>query len=1197
MIQCTGCGRWWHTLCGRITVEELTKHAEETQRRKRAKSKKKKKEEETPWFCPNCEGPDAGRFNCPSIPEGGDTVSGDSVPECSSPSSDPLRLTQGPHTPEQGEGEEGPPGVLPRTLGLDLSDSDSEEEEEEGHRPRPTAGSFFRAEMSREEEEGVRRSARTEHRRPGVRRRETSIPVRSAPPGTSVRVQGRQAGEAGAARGSGGAGGGGEEDSGVGGGGGEEGGGGDDHNYTQPREPQDGPAMAVFLPPPATVYGTHIPTFTHIPRTCKPTYNKEAEKLLAAATEKKGENEWLMLAMFSKVILPAVRNRRDDTKSAARVTQSKLERWAKGKYMELWEEAVKDTGQEERGRRKKKPRKGDERTQEQFNADRAKVLAGMGQYSRASQALMSQGMAEDTQQTRDTLQGKFPPAQDQQEHQPQEEGMEAAEFSKEMVAKALKRFKKGSAPGLDGMRAEHLMQAVGNINNARQSKVLGTLTRLVNVMMKGQIPDSVAPYLCGGRLHAALKKGGGIRPIAVGNLLRRLVSRLAVMAVFDQAQELLGSTQVGVGRRGGAESVIHAIKRNIRRYPGLSILQCDLVNAFGESERKNALDLVAEKFPSIYKWAHRSYGGENILFYGDQVITVTKGWLQGDPLSSLMFSLALLPLTEQIKEEVQGLKLHVWFLDDGHMMGTLDQLGRVARIIVERGPTYGLFLSRRGVTIDPKSRIWSKDMQLAEEPIGMGIPVERDEGIVVLGSPVGSVDFERRKIEERIRKVEELTERLAWLEDSHTEFVLLRATLALPKLIYVLRTVDPNPHSRLWEHYDSITRNSLGRIMGGTPITDLIWEQAKMKVGDGGLGLRSALDHSIAAYTASVCNTWELVSALMGIGIGVREEGEGEEVAVADEEDLGEERMEQELGEELMFKLCEAMGRPRDEVTWEELQGLNQHAISVFIDARNTHLMVTKMDRVGEVRDRARIRALQQPNAGAWLCGIPNPKTGAHMCSQEFLLCLQYRMGARIYQEGTVCYGCKKEMDVYGEHAINCGYGRGRVGRHNAVRDIVVDVARSANLSPRVEEGGIIEGTQQRPADVTLPGFPIGRDTLIDVTIVNPLQRNSVEEAAHTAGVAMKKMKESKRRAYLRGLKSHQIFKPVAFETLGAWDEEAVALLKRITSSLARNQGKDEAETNRFLVQRVAIAIQRGNAVSLADRLRGEVGEEGDAQE
>ena len=328
------------------------------------------------------------------------------------------------------------------------------------------------------------------------------------------------------------------------------------------------------------------------------------------------------------------------------------------------------------------------------------------------------------------------------------------------------------------------------------------------------------------------------------------------------------------------------------------------------------------------------------------------------------------------------------------------------------------------------------------------------------------------------------------------------------------------------------------------------------------------------------------------MGIRVGDVGEGEQDTVENEEDLGmgDERMEQVL-DELMTKLCEAMGRPRDEVTWEELKMLKQHAISVFIDARNTHLMNIMLDRASEVRERASIRALQQPNAGAWLCSTPNPRTRAHLCSQEFVLCLQYRMGANIYQEGTVCYGCKKEMDVLGEHAINCGYRRGRVSRHNTIRYIIAEVARSANLSPRVEEGGIIKGTQQRPADITLPGFPIGHDTLIDVTVVNPLQRNSVEEAVHTAGVAMRRMKESKRRTYQRGLKSHQVFKPLAFETLGRWDEEAVALLKRITSILARNQGKDEAETQRFLVQRVGITIQRGNTVSLADRVRGEEGD------
>ena len=58
------------------------------------------------------------------------------------------------------------------------------------------------------------------------------------------------------------------------------------------------------------------------------------------------------------------------------------------------------------------------------------------------------------------------------------------------------------------------------------------------------------------------------------------------------------------------------------------------------------------------------------MFYGDQVITATKGWQQGDPLSSFMFALTLLPLMEQIRKEVKDLKVNVWYLDDGHMMGT-----------------------------------------------------------------------------------------------------------------------------------------------------------------------------------------------------------------------------------------------------------------------------------------------------------------------------------------------------------------------------------------------------------------------------------------------------------------------------------------------------------------------------------------------
>ena len=44
-------------------------------------------------------------------------------------------------------------------------------------------------------------------------------------------------------------------------------------------------------------------------------------------------------------------------------------------------------------------------------------------------------------------------------------------------------------------------------------------TKLVNMMAAGDVPDNVAPFLCGARLHAGLKKSGGSRPSAVGNIL------------------------------------------------------------------------------------------------------------------------------------------------------------------------------------------------------------------------------------------------------------------------------------------------------------------------------------------------------------------------------------------------------------------------------------------------------------------------------------------------------------------------------------------------------------------------------------------------------------------------------------------------------------------------------------------------------
>ena len=46
----------------------------------------------------------------------------------------------------------------------------------------------------------------------------------------------------------------------------------------------------------------------------------------------------------------------------------------------------------------------------------------------------------------------------------------------------------------------------------------------------------------------------------------------------------------------------------------------------------------------------------------------------------------------------------------------------------------------------------------------------------------------------------------------------------------------------------------------------------------------------------------------------------------------------------------------------------------------------------------------------------------------------------------------------------------------------------------------MLEGTEKRPGDVTLPGYPVGMDTILDVTVVNPVQTKYRGVSGHQGG-------------------------------------------------------------------------------------------------
>ena len=78
-----------------------------------------------------------------------------------------------------------------------------------------------------------------------------------------------------------------------------------------------------------------------------------------------------------------------------------------------------------------------------------------------------------------------------------------------------------------------------------------------------------------------------VRPIAVGEVLRRLTSKSLSRAVQSDAFDVLTPLQVGVGVKAGCEAVVHSVVHILDRadLPVLSrwILLIDFSNAFNSA--------------------------------------------------------------------------------------------------------------------------------------------------------------------------------------------------------------------------------------------------------------------------------------------------------------------------------------------------------------------------------------------------------------------------------------------------------------------------------------------------------------------------------------------------------------------------------------------------------------------------------------
>ena len=110
------------------------------------------------------------------------------------------------------------------------------------------------------------------------------------------------------------------------------------------------------------------------------------------------------------------------------------------------------------------------------------------------------------------------------------------------------------------------------------------------------------------------KKDGGLRPIAMGEIVRRIVGKSLCKDAKQASENYFWPRQVGVGSPLGADSAVHTVRQWSQRNSGNSskvIVKLDFENAFNTIDRAAALSELRTQFPSLARWAQWCYGAHS----------------------------------------------------------------------------------------------------------------------------------------------------------------------------------------------------------------------------------------------------------------------------------------------------------------------------------------------------------------------------------------------------------------------------------------------------------------------------------------------------------------------------------------------------------------------------------------------------------
>ena len=693
------------------------------------------------------------------------------------------------------------------------------------------------------------------------------------------------------------------------------------------------------------------------------------------------------------------------------------------------------------------------------------------------------------------------------------------------VGPALKAMKQ-SAPGPSGLRADHILMAFPN-------GIGDSLILVLKSIAEGRAPR----WLADARLFALPKKSNGVRPIAVGETLRRLAATVMLRSAHSSLPPLARQFIV---RSDGCVTVANIVRSTIERFNEACVVTVDLRNAFNSVDRNAVLTAVNNTQLCAYtQWA---YGLPSILRFGTSTLSSSTGVQQGDPAGPVLFAFALAGVLDNLRNLFPGDMLDIWYADDGYILGNCDSVAKAFDMLIDPLKAIGL-----QINLD-KCALWTHNNNIDNIIPGVSTVIinESEFPLTVLGLPVaGSREAMSSFAVAAVTKTDEAMKPLSLLHHAQGETAILRYFGPTSRLQHFSRfSLDPSIAQQL-AGADAITLKHFERIVG-RPLPHG-WEPiAASSISSGGIGLSLLSDidmraKSISAIESAVRVTKEII----------------------------------DLDAQLGFK---------SEMLSEVLEELQQRpALSECFPGALRAAAAENLSHMKLLAD-----SFASPHASAFLSAMPGPQTT--MSNEEFRDALWFRFGL---PPPTGHQDCSPDPrhDPLGLHRLGCrNAAPSRTQRHDEMVTVLAKAALNADpLSfqvAREERLADADNSRQRPGDIAL-NMGDGR-TLADLTVASPFGAacQTSSRIAGTPAAAASEAYDRKVLKWKRLLDDHELhdhmlvstFQPLAVTALGVWDNRSFRWLRKFSDICASSLGIDNGSAFADLMTRLSVALWRGNS-------------------